>query len=122
MSKELSPLEALEFITSKCCLAVKYAFKDELKIIETALKDYEETDNQIYDLFEKFGINHRKDLLKKLNALEIIKKKGCLQFCMLGVSLEDYNHSVDIANKDYGFERYKHYNQEEFDLVKEELK
>ena len=49
-------------------------FEDYLDIIETALKDYEETDNQLYDLFEKFGINNRKDLLDNLKALEIIKE------------------------------------------------
>ena len=62
------------------------------------------------------------DKAKKLKAIEIIKEKGCLQFCMLGISLEDYNHCVDTANRDYGFERYKHYNQDEFDLLKEVLK
>ena len=52
-------------------------------LIETELKDYEETDNLLCDLCEKFGINNEKDLLKKLQALEAIKELfdcGYLQF------------------------------------------
>ena len=79
MNKELTPLEAL--YKHESLLVPRYEggfdtpfdLTKEFKIIEAALKDYEETDNQLYDLFEKFGINNRKDLLKKLKALEIIK-------------------------------------------------
>lgn len=60
-----------------------FCLTKEFKIIETELKDYEETDNLLCDLCEKFGINNEKDLLKKLQALESIKELfdcGYLQF------------------------------------------
>ena len=81
-------------------------YENEVNIIETALKDYGETDNQLYDLFEKFGINNRKDLLKKLKALEIIKEK-------VGIH---WNELLSL------WLRTKLINQEEYDLLKEVLK
>lgn len=135
MNKELSPLEALNKL---CKLAnasdIKFQYElntftrqakvDELKpIIETALKQ-QENDREIWKNYLKEIKNLPPiEVQIKLQALKIIKEKGCLQFCMLGVSLEDYNKSVDIMNKVEcaGLESYKHYTQEEFDLVKEVL-
>ena len=79
MSKELEVLEStknliLPVLEDDDWRITRRLFEDYLDIIETALKDYEETDNQLYDLFEKFGINNRKDLLDNLKALEIIKE------------------------------------------------
>lgn len=125
MNKELTPLEALwklyTYDDLKSRNPIAYLLEQEnlptyYKIIEKALKRLE--------IIDRLNEKHYEDTQKKLKALEIIKEKGCLQFCMLGVSLEDYNKSVDSVNKyKYsGMEKYKHYTQEEFDLLKEVLK
>lgn len=80
MTKELEALQRIKNIpilsTPESTQKIFYdKHKKELDLIETTLIDYEETDNQIHNLFEKFGINNRKDLLKQLKALESIKGK-----------------------------------------------
>ena len=116
MSKELEALQYLKENKRRHWLDNDKS-NECLDIIEKALKEKETPT----ETFEQFVGESSEVIYKKLKALEIIKEKGCLQFCMFGVSLKDYNISVDIVNKDYGFERYKHYNQAEYDLVKEVL-
>ncbi len=97
MSKELEAFDELHCVA---CGMKKYdekTVKAEI-IVETALKEYEETDNQISQLFEKFGINGRTDLLKQLKALEIIKEKHVDCFKLIAIfrtsdNLEHYNQN-----------------------------
>lgn len=105
MSKEL---EALEKLTNyKCsCMSEKIECK---KIIETALKDY-----------ENLQLKHRSmqdavlDDFKKLKALEIIKIKEVNVFIFLhSGDLETYNDMVEDNRK---------LTLEEYNLLKEILK
>ena len=126
MNKELDRLDHLrkgiQYINQDESPAFISQYEEDLDIIETSLIDYEETDNQIYDLFEKFGINNRKDLLKQLKLLKIIKEKKVDAAILIeSESLYDYNdymNSSDIYNE-YGNSRQL--TQEEFDSVKEML-
>ena len=68
MSKELSPLEALNEVVY--C----YGYDKNIEIIETALKDQEETNSKLDNLFESLGIESKEDLIKKLKTLEILKE------------------------------------------------
>ena len=130
MSKEL---ESLEHLMNNCCDTCSNEvcgtkrnngcshFRN-YKIIETALKNYENSqriETEVEKYYYKTLVDNENK--KKLKALDIIKEKGVLQFCMLGVSLNDYNESVDISNKEWPFQNYKHLTQEEFDLLKEVL-
>lgn len=116
MSKELESFERIKNITyDRTDLYGIEVFRKDLDIIESALIDYEETDNQLYDLFEKFRINNRKDLLKKLKSLEIIKEKNInVRGIINSPTLEHYidhcmpRHSEELT-------------QEEFDLLKDVL-
>ena len=105
MSKELTPLQALREIYINCKVDLQYNFK----IIETALKDY-----------ENLQLKHRSmqdavlDDFKNLKALEIIKNN--FEITKLP--------RIDIKNKKVTFGclvQKKSLTLEEFDLLKEVL-
>lgn len=104
MSKSLKALERIKKFYPQWHL---YNRNDFL-IIETEIKDYEKTDDQIYDLFEKFGINNRKDLLKKLKALEIIEEKSVdIQLLKDSKNNNDYNWCVHTKDRALTQEEYE---------------
>lgn len=116
MSKELTPLEALEKLYFGWCDKQKQAHKL-MKTIETALKDYEmertlrvRLENINYEL-----VREKQESNKKLKVLEIIKEKQVNVFIFLhsGEDLDTYNDMVEENRK---------LTQQEFDLLKEWLK
>ena len=125
MNKELTPLEALRRLRDYENLPsrnpVLYLLEQEnlptyYKIIETALKEYEQ--------IEYHNLKVR-DFDKKLKALEIIKEK-MVDFDELNDAIYEDNYhqnnehnAIDIYNQNR-FE-YKQLTQEEFDLLKEVL-
>ncbi len=60
------------------------------------------------------------DCLVYARAKEIILHKGLLSRSVIGISLEDYNKTVDAYNEECG-PTYEHLTQEEFDAVKDFL-
>lgn len=133
MSKELTPLKAWEEVKD-AMLEWTEGYEENFNLIEKTLKDYEktlkdyeETDNQIYDSFEKFGINHRKDLLKKLKVLEIIIEKDVDVHNFKEFIIKQhwtYKQYVKEENDENTSKHqfaYKLLTQDEFDLLKKEL-
>ncbi len=117
MSKELTPLQALEKLTNyKCsCMSEKIECKN---IIETALKDYERLKTSY---LEKILNEESKEYIyKKLKALEIIKEKRVdVALLILCENAEDYNFQISLINEDN--ENYKELTQEEYELLVEVL-
>ena len=109
MSKALSPLEALKIVREKT-FGSYTKLDTELLIIETALKDYEELQEDYCKVVEERG-KWQKETSKKLKALEIIVKKE------VSMAIKVFD-SVDIFNKSTGSNLTK----EEFDLIKEVIK
>ena len=69
-------LEALESIKFGCCnFEDRTLYGDEFKIIEKELKEKEETNSKLDNLFEELGIESKEDLINRLKALEIIITK-----------------------------------------------
>ena len=116
MSKELSPLEALEKLTNyKCsCMSEKIKCKE---VIETALKisEYYKMLCEVYIYFihdpdRKYSVL---ELGKTIKALEIIKEKEVNVFIFLhSGDLETYNDMVEDNRK---------LTNVEYDLLKEAL-
>lgn len=81
MSKELTPLEALEIIKNAgtiyvgCASNIYTRYSFEIKIIEKALKDYEKLQETRFVLYggRECGKTMKYHILKKLKALEIFK-------------------------------------------------
>ena len=93
MSKELTPLEALEIIKHTTDIYMPNelnGYKEEIDIIETALKDLEETNSKLDNLFESLGIESKEDLINRLKALEIMKKKEVLFKGLNETTQEEY--------------------------------
>lgn len=133
MSKELSPLEAFNKITSGGC---KGKYHEYCEIVETALKNYEELTNtppilcrrtqggtqSIIDYicknYKEVKITNLEDE-KKLKALEIIKEKRVNIFtfyeCCSWHNPSNYNDSL-------GCPVNCELTQEEYDLLKEVLR
>ena len=71
----MTGLEALESIKFGCCnFEDRTLYGDEFKIIEKELKEKEETNSKLDNLFEELGIESKEDLINRLKALEIIIK------------------------------------------------
>ena len=128
MSKELSPLEALNSIKFGCCdFESRTLYQDELKIVETALKEV-----QTYEIvLQEYGFNltdfrEACFLLKQfresgfaniestLKALEIIKEKIDVGVVILG-------DKPKIRITYNGQLRFYDIVQEEYELLKEVL-
>lgn len=124
MNKELTPLEAIDRVKNH--LEVLYMSCDndgsesgsvyyELDIIETALKEKENIEKTINELFSENGkVITTIDIKKKLKALEIIKKKRVDVNCFLIYDLKRYN---DFIAKN----EFMKLTQEQYDLLKEVL-
>lgn len=120
MSKELTPLQALEkikqahyFVDFELDAKVSEDYKKELGIIENALKDYEELDkvaqsyaNEIARLTLEMSNNG-----KKLKALEIIKEKEVLSV------YKDFKGTCYLFVNTMGIE----ITETEYDLLREVL-
>lgn len=109
-----TPLEALDILHFNCDY---YPNKDKhWEIIHTALKDYEHLQETRYVILggRCSGKNYKVNILLKLKALEIIKKKNIdvqlLESCQ---SLKEYNWCVHT--------KYRALTQQEYDLLKEVL-
>lgn len=78
MSKELTPLEALERLRPKTTYSPYYTRSEKryyCDIVEKALKEKENMENTINELFSENGkVITTIDIKKQLKALEIIKK------------------------------------------------
>lgn len=99
---------------------VTHMFDEELiLIIEAVIKDYEETDNQLNNLFDKFGIHDRKDLLRILKAIEILKETP--EFAWY-VSI--YENAYEMVSDVKGFRTNNSVEelQQMFDILKAVLK
>lgn len=111
MSKELEALQDL----SK--LVFIHGGVEQYKIIETALKNYEELERKHNELLYNYAeLVHcgMKSEQKKLEALEIIKENEVNVFIFLhSGDLETYNDMVEDSRK---------LSKEEYDLLKEVLK
>ncbi len=135
-TKKLTPLEALDKI------AYSYGYDENVKIIETALKNYQEllkrpcvlvgrTNGHTKALIDTICKNYKEVKItnledeKKLKALDIIQRKRVNLEDLDDAIYEDSYHednehnAIDIYNQNR-FE-YKHLTQEEFDLLKEVL-
>jgi len=125
MSKELTPLEALNEIKDK--FFVKdgnstigdFGLLRRLDIIETALKDYEKQHQIDIDLLgSAYKTNVQNE--KKLKALEIIKK-GCPYISLEKQKCINYDKPYELIIGG-GYETaYIELTQEEYDLLKEVL-
>lgn len=139
MTKELTPLEALERIKNIKTLSVperrvvtfQEKYKEELNIIETALKNYQEllekpcvlvgrTQGHTKALIDTISKNYKEIKItsledeKEIKAFEIIKKKNVSTIGLKYHSTcENYNN--DLLKGEYPL------TQEEFDLLKEVL-
>ena len=124
-TKELSLLEKLQaikeaFLDQNVSIEYKGKKVDFFKDIENALKDYEKilTAKECFKdtAYKISGLplpQTMEDELKKLKALEIIKKKRVnVHLLILSDSLEKYN---------FNLLPYRKLTQEEFDLLKEVL-
>lgn len=115
MSKEL---EALNDLRNKCCdylsLSMDRQVCDSFKLIEAALKEKENIEKTINELFSENGkVITTIDIKKQLKAIEIIKDKEVNVFIFLhSGDLETYNDMVEENRK---------LTQEEYDLLKEVL-
>ena len=120
MSKEL---EAFAYIKDTMLEWTK-GYEEDLDLIETALKDYEQLKSRENNVLpnDKFigdlGEHTRDEVAKKLKALEIIKEKRVDIALLLDCdSIENYNYRVD--------EKWKQTTQRltkaEYDLLKEVL-
>lgn len=114
MSKELSPLEAVEkireinyFEDDQEVIEDCFGLEEYLSIIESALKRLESVDR----IGEMFCVN----VDKKLKALEIIKEKR--------VNACEIINSKDVREYNWSIHTPKKYplTQEEYDLLKEVL-
>ena len=126
MSKELTPLEHLEFLRQyeineeHHCLNDRYVCKQSFDIIETTLKNYNELQNK-YDELETEYLDQQRSMLKydevkekKFKALEIIKEKEVVIPILLRSNiLDEYNNNPMFVSKKLS--------QEEYDLLKEVL-
>jgi len=124
MSKELTPLEALEqnhnFIKSKASATEMITLGKNYQIIETALKDYEKY-KTIYPLMKAKLDKVSDDKLKLKMVLEIIKEKGIFPRAFhKSKNAEEYNDRLPII--DLLQSGFSEYTQEEFDLLKEVVK
>lgn len=123
MNKELKALYSIKYAHDEECGFDK-SFDEECKVIETALKDYEKTDDELYDLLEKFGINNRKDLLNKLQALEIVINKPyeldwVIETIKSGCEYETYLYLVDCSDNKL-LQKFK-YTREEYEVLRKVL-
>lgn len=97
----------------------------EYKIVETALKDYEQLKIVAKPLTdeEKKSIN---SVAKRLKALEIIKEKGVFVHLIKQCrSVQEYNAYISVAFSNMPKEKCQEQfwlSKEEFDLLKEVLK
>ena len=139
MTKELTPLEALERIKNIKTLSVperrvvtfQEKYKEELNIIETALKNYQEllkrpcvlvgrTNGHTKALIDTISKNYKEIKItsledeKEIKAFEIIKKKNVSTIGLKYHSTcENYNN--DLLKGEYPLTK------EEYDLLKEVL-
>ena len=114
MSKELTPLECVEYIRKQ---AYGNWLDDELDIIETALKDYEKKTKLAKEYADVDNV------AKRLKALEIIKNKMvnvCAFISWVNLVKFTYERYLKIQ-LDY-LVSAKTLTEEEFDLLKEVLK
>ena len=111
MSKELTPLQALENIRKGRGLSHLFTYyEEELNIIETALKRLEKIETTTHSVL-------REDISNKLKALEIIKNKhiNCIDI----ITTKDYEEYIDEFNR---FVKGNNpLNREEYELLKEML-
>ena len=119
MSKKLTPLEALKILNRYACNNLEYLdyeIDNCYCILETALKEYEELQNDYCKVIEERG-KWQKETQKKLKALEIIKEKqveiGWLLFCF------KHDKKVGVYNSSQLTDYYL--TKKEFDLLKEVL-
>ena len=110
MTKELTPLEALEKIVDTYCID---NMDEEISIIETALKENKTLKERI--ILNKASFNMAKQQYeKKLKALETLKNE-------LGFDKQSFFVEVDEeGNKKYYFEG-REIDKDKFDLLKEVL-
>ena len=146
MSKELTPLEALNEIKNIKTLSVperkvvtfQEKYKEELDIIETALKEYEKLKKEVNEISD-FGLKaYRVELEKQINSnkkyrttnkrlrvknqklyeiLRIIKEKHVDCFKLIAIFRTSNN--IEHYNQNYGSNWQL--TQEEYDLLKEVL-
>ena len=112
MSKELKALKRIENFMSQNAVH----WKQDIAMIETALKNYEELErkhNELLYNYEELVHCGLKSEQNKLKALEIIKEKEVNVFIFLhSGDLETYNEMVEDNRK---------LTQEEYDILKEVL-
>lgn len=111
MSKELTPLQALETIKNNYLLQNEL-IGNEIDIIETALKDYEKLKLKGDEIKDYLYYSHKEFLedRKKLKALEIIKKI--------------FQYDVEVNGNEIFEEEYEPnevITKEEYELLKEVL-
>ena len=116
MNKEMTPLQALKkikqaryFVDFELDAKVSEDYKEELDIIETALKDYEKKTKLAKEYKD---VNN---VAKRLKALEIIKEKPVVALVDYKYTYEEWLELVDEREKDL------FRNKEEYDLLKEVL-
>lgn len=123
MSKELTPLESFERIKNitydRTDLYGIEEYRKSLDIIETALKEKENIEKTINELFSENGkVITTIDIKKQLKAFEIIKDKGVdvlkLKECKRCKKPDEYN-------KRTCYSYHNELTQEEYDLLKEVL-
>lgn len=146
MNKEMAPLEALDDMLEYLLTYDEFnekRHKDNVNIIETAIKDYDDIKHICNQYNIEFSLSNIREALftfaqlkgehgtnwnnynKKLKALEIIKKKMVNLDDLNDAIYEDNYHqnnehnAIDIYNQNR-FE-YKHLTQDEIDLLKEVL-
>ena len=116
MSKELTPLEALDRLRCFKTLNRDYEFK----IIETALQEYEELQKDYCEVVEKWSKCPEKNN-KKIKALDIIKDKPLTLHLISKCA--DYDEYLFVASRIIDAYQFGYtYDKEEFDLLKEVLK
>lgn len=117
MSKELTPLQALERIKSHYNDRVCVDILEDFDLIETALKRLEKIETTTHSVL-------REDIVKELKALEIIKKKRVNVDALIkyiktnavdDIPLCWYNEYIAL------FEEDRCLTEEEYDFLKEVL-
>ena len=115
MSKELTPLEALEYFRTEVVDSYDGMFRYE--IIETALKEYKELKQDYEMLKEEYFLldkDYEKVIKPKLKALEIIKEKRVDIYHIQSTNKVDkYNFWKQITSKSL--------KKKEYELLKEVL-
>ena len=116
MSKELTPLEWLNYYKKKLQVSGQTIRPNGFDIIETALKEKENIEKTINELFSENGkVITTIEIKKKLKALKIIKEKSV----DVNWLLQCFTHTKELEN--YNQDRRHKITEKEYDLLKEVL-